>query len=61
LASLSLGGFLVMTADEIRIKISQVDADIEKVIGQENADKKGDMLRQYREFLLEQLNNTSDE
>jgi AAA+ superfamily predicted ATPase len=50
-----------MTEDEIRRRISQVDADIEKVIGQENADKKANMLRQYREFLLEQLNNLSNE
>jgi AAA+ superfamily predicted ATPase len=50
-----------MTEDEIRFKISQVDADIEKVIGQENADKKGEMLRQYREYLLEQLNNLTNE
>jgi hypothetical protein len=50
-----------MTEDEIKIRISQVDADIEKVIGQENADKKGEMLRQYREYLLEQLNNLPNE
>lgn len=50
-----------MTEDEIKSKISQVDADIAKVIGQENADKKGEMLRQYREYLLEQLNNLPNE
>ena len=50
-----------MTEDEIRFKISQVDVDIEKVIGQEKADKKGEVLRQYREYLLEQLNNLSNE
>ena len=50
-----------MTEDEIRRRISQVDADIEKVRGQDNADKKANMLRQYREFLLDQLNNLSNE
>ena len=49
-----------MTNDEILEKISQVDQDIERVQGQEGADKKAEILRQYREFLKEQLNNDNE-
>jgi hypothetical protein len=56
-----VGGILEMTKDEIQAKISQVDLDLEKIKDLENSDKKGEMLRQYRDFLLEQLNQTLDE
>jgi hypothetical protein len=50
-----------MTRDDIQAKITQVDLDLEKLKDVENSDKKGEVLRQYREFLLEQLNQTTDE
>jgi len=50
-----------MTRDDIQAKITQVDLDLEKLKDIEKSDKKGEVLRQYREYLLEQLNQTSDE
>jgi len=50
-----------MTRDEIQAKISQVDVDLEKLKDVENSDKKGEMLRQYRDYLLEQLSQVTDE
>lgn len=50
-----------MTRDEIQAKISQVDLDLEKLKDIEKSDKKGEALRQYREYLLEQLNQANDD
>lgn len=50
-----------MTRDEIQAKITQVDLDLEKLKDIEKSDKKGEVLRQYREYLLEQLDQTTDE
>lgn len=50
-----------MTKDEIQAKITQVDLDLEKLRDVENSDKKGEVLRQYRDYLLEQLNQMTDE
>lgn len=50
-----------MTKDEIQAKITQVDLDLEKLRDVENSDKKGEVLRQYRDYLLEQLNQLTDE
>ena len=50
-----------MTRDDIEAKITQVDLDLEKLKDIEKSDKKGEVLRQYREYLLEQLNQTTDE
>lgn len=50
-----------MTKDDIQSKITQVDLDLEKLKDIEKSDKKGEVLRQYREYLLEQLNQTTDE
>lgn len=61
LVSLSLGGVLEMTKDDIQSKITQVDLDLEKLKDIEKSDKKGEVLRQYREYLLEQLNQLNDE
>ena len=50
-----------MTRDDIQAKITQVDLDLEKLKDIEKSDKKGEVLRQYREYLLEQLDQTTDE
>jgi len=50
-----------MTKDDIQAKITQVDLDLEKLKDIEKSDKKGEVLRQYREYLLEQLDQTTDE
>ena len=50
-----------MTKDDIQAKITQVDLDLEKLKDVENSDKKGEVLRQYREYLLEQLNQLTDD
>ncbi len=49
-----------MTKDEIQKRISQVDADLEKVRELENADRRSEVLREYREYLLEQLKEVSN-
>lgn len=50
-----------MTKDDIQTKITQVDLDLEKLKDIEKSDKKGEVLRQYREYLLEQLDQLTDE
>jgi len=50
-----------MTKDDIQAKITQVDLDLEKLKDVEKSDKKGEVLRQYREYLLEQLDQLNDE
>lgn len=50
-----------MMKDDIQAKIMQVDLDLEKLKDIEKSDKKGEVLRQYREYLLEQLDQTTDE
>jgi hypothetical protein len=50
-----------MTKDDIQAKITQVDLDLEKLKDVENSDKKGEVLRQYREYLLEQLDQLTDD
>ena len=50
-----------MTRDDIQAKITQVDLDLEKLKDIEKSDKKGEVLRQYREYLLEQLDQLTNE
>jgi len=50
-----------MTKDEILQRVSQVDADLEKVRDMPNADRHSESLRMYREYLLEQLAEIKDD
>jgi hypothetical protein len=51
-----------MTKDEILQRISQVNADLEKVKDMPtNADRHSESLRMYREYLLEQLAEIKDD